>query len=79
MAILAAKVRITIIIFFSAANIRSKMDPSVNPCDDFYAFACGSWMRTTVIPEDEGNTGTLFKVDDDVFIKLKCKCLVLRP
>ncbi|RKH44880.1 M13 family peptidase [Corallococcus sicarius] len=28
------------------------MDPSANPCEDFYAYACGGWLKTTEIPPE---------------------------
>ncbi len=28
------------------------MDPTADPCGDFYQFACGNWMKTAEIPSD---------------------------
>jgi putative endopeptidase len=34
------------------------MDRSVAPGDDFFAFANGTWLRTTAIPADKSSYGT---------------------
>ncbi|HJZ87647.1 MAG TPA: M13 family metallopeptidase [Polyangia bacterium] len=31
------------------------LDRTINPCDDFYGFACGSWMKKTPIPPDRAS------------------------
>ena len=41
----------------NAANILKQMDRSVNPCDDFYSFACGGFVKDTVLPEHKTRTG----------------------
>ena len=36
----------------AASRVLESMDQSVDPCSDFYTYACGAWQKTHVIPED---------------------------
>ena len=38
----------------------SAMDKAINPCDDFYQYSCGSWLKKTPIPEDRATWGRSF-------------------
>jgi len=36
-----------------ASIMRRYMDETVNPCDDFYSYACGNWAKYNSIPSDK--------------------------
>ncbi|MEZ4380927.1 MAG: M13 family metallopeptidase [Nannocystaceae bacterium] len=36
-----------------AAQVKAAMDTSVDPCDDFYRYACGGWIKSTTLPGDQ--------------------------
>ena len=32
-----------------SAQISATLDPSIDPCQDFYKFSCGNWLRTVAL------------------------------
>jgi putative endopeptidase len=45
--------------------VPASMDTSVKPGDDFFAFANGSWVKNTPIPEDRSNIGAFYIADQE--------------
>ncbi|XP_017690891.1 PREDICTED: neprilysin-like, partial [Lepidothrix coronata] len=55
----------------SAARILENMDPSAQPCGDFYQFACGGWLRRNVIPETSSRYSNFDILRDELEVVLK--------
>ena len=88
----------TALIIFTAVNMHAQnsginlanMDKSVNPCDDFYTFCNGAWLKKTQIPAQESMWGSFDELADYNNNNLKkilkplpvlpfTKCSLLRP
>ncbi|CAI5722518.1 unnamed protein product [Peronospora farinosa] len=46
-------------------DVISHLDRDVDPCDDLYAFSCGSWQKNAEIPEDESSVYLSFSAIQD--------------
>lgn len=58
-------------IIISAASLLSAMDVTVDPCEDFFSFACGNWNKKHLIPEDRSSISTFEVLSDQIQVILK--------
>jgi len=56
-----------------AAQIIEAVDLTVDPCEDFFKFACGSWNKKHIIPEDKTSYNPFEKLNDELQVILKSK------
>ena len=52
------------------------LDPTVDPCENFYDFACGGWINKTVIPEYRSRFDLINELRYDVDVQLNGKMII---
>ncbi|XP_077168912.1 membrane metallo-endopeptidase-like 1 isoform X2 [Paroedura picta] len=55
----------------AAARIIQNMDPTAEPCQNFYQYACGGWLNRHVIPETSSRYSIFDILRDELEIILK--------
>lgn len=48
---------------FAASEILKSLDMSIDPCEDFYGFACNQWIRENPLPDGKSFWGTFGKLE----------------
>ena len=56
---------------FPAAQILENMNQKVDPCDDFYSFACGGFESKYVIPDDKSSVTSFTLIGDEITAQLR--------
>uniref|UniRef100_A0A663DNE4 Neprilysin n=1 Tax=Aquila chrysaetos chrysaetos TaxID=223781 RepID=A0A663DNE4_AQUCH len=55
----------------AAARILENMDTTAEPCNDFYQYACGGWLKRNVIPETSSRYSNFDILRDELEVVLK--------
>lgn len=55
----------------SASKMLEQMDQAVEPCDDFYSFACGQYVEDTIIPDDKVSVNAFSVISDKLQEQLR--------
>lgn len=54
-----------------AKMIKESLDPTVDPCKDFYSYACGGWLKKTKIPKTKSSYGSFNSLNDELLATLR--------
>lgn len=54
------------------------MDLSKDPCDDFFQYACGTWNKKHVIPEDRSSISTFEVMNDQLDLILRSRSFFIK-
>uniref|UniRef100_A0A8D3DE65 Neprilysin n=1 Tax=Scophthalmus maximus TaxID=52904 RepID=A0A8D3DE65_SCOMX len=55
----------------AASRLIENMDATVDPCDNFYQYACGGWLKKNIIPETSSRYSTFDILRDELEVIVK--------
>ena len=51
----------------TSQKIRGYMNESVDPCENFYQFACGGFIENKTIPDEYGSVSAYNILEDEIY------------
>lgn len=57
--------------FYKAARVMEGLNKSVDPCEDFYNFACGGWIAKNPIPQSQTSWDQLSLLREELLKNLR--------
>ena len=54
-----------------AGAVLASLDRSVDPCHDFYSFACGGWIRNNPLPEGKSRRSPFSELWENNLLLMK--------
>lgn len=55
----------------AASKMIEQLNENIEPCDDFYNFACGNFVDNTIIPDDKVSVNTFSVISDKLQEQLR--------
>lgn len=57
----------------ASARILASLDTSVDPCENFYQFSCGNWLKENILPKGD----KIFYVASMIYDNLTCEWYIM--
>ncbi|KAG8235742.1 hypothetical protein J437_LFUL015610 [Ladona fulva] len=55
----------------ASARLLQRLDPTADPCSDFYQFSCGNYLRSQEVPDDSFHRSMLQEMQEEILAVIK--------